>query len=460
MHVVNVSDVIERQKVSGFIVWFVVLSALIMFFDGYDVGAMAYAAPSIIRDWQVERAAVAIVFSSAFVGMAIGSVAFGLIGDRFGRKPTLIAVLVIFGVFTLCCLLATNLTHLAIFRFFAGLGLGGLLPVNFALAIEYVPKRFRASVVTIGVVGWNLGLMSGGLVSAWLVPVYGWHLIFWIGGIGPLLVALVALFTLPESLKYLVLSGKKRDGLIKTLRRLDPAATISSDTRFKLDDADEADVTPGDRPSAWSIAPLFVGRLRFITPLLWVSYLTVTLTTYFITSWTPTLANSLGVTAKTAALGTSLVSVGVIVASLLMMRFLDRYGAIVITIMPLLAIPLLLWVGAGGLSENEFLVAMFAMGMLTGGAFNGVHSVAGLYYPSEIRAKAIGCAIFSSRLGSIFGPALGGYLLGMQLLLSDLYAVMTVPLLIFAVSIFSLGILHRAMLRQQAGPMATASSMR
>src|SRR5262249_32787936 len=127
MQVVNVSDVIERQRASGFIVRFVCLSALIMFFDGYDVAAMAYAAPSIIRDWQLERAAITVVFTSAFVGMAIGSVLFGLIGDRFGRRPTLIVVLTVFGILTLCCLLATDLSHLAILRFFAGLGLGGLL---------------------------------------------------------------------------------------------------------------------------------------------------------------------------------------------------------------------------------------------------------------------------------------------------------------------------------------------
>ena len=78
MQVVNVSDVIERQRASGFIVRFVFLSALIMFFDGYDVAAMAYAAPLIIRDWQLERAAIAVVFTSAFTGMAIGSVLFGI----------------------------------------------------------------------------------------------------------------------------------------------------------------------------------------------------------------------------------------------------------------------------------------------------------------------------------------------------------------------------------------------
>lgn len=183
MSTVNIADVIERQKPNRAVVTLLILSFLIMFCDGYDLQAIAFASPTIIADWGIEKALFGVVFSAGLFGIMIGGFLFGYVADRIGRRPAFLVGTLLFGVATLSTVLSSDITNLAALRFVAGLGLGGITPICFALNVEYVPQRYRATVVAFVMVGYVIGTSAGGLFAAWLVPHYGWHVLFYIGGL-------------------------------------------------------------------------------------------------------------------------------------------------------------------------------------------------------------------------------------------------------------------------------------
>ena len=150
-----------------------------MLCDGYDLQAIAFASPTIVSDWGIEKASLGFVFSAGLFGIMLGGFLFGYVADRIGRRPAFLLGTLLFSVVTLSTVLASNLTHLAVLRFVAGLGIGGVTPICFALNVEYVPQRFRATVVAFVMVGYAIGTSAGGLSSFLAicdaVPIFEWR---------------------------------------------------------------------------------------------------------------------------------------------------------------------------------------------------------------------------------------------------------------------------------------------
>ncbi|HEY6025119.1 MAG TPA: MFS transporter, partial [Pseudolabrys sp.] len=143
--VVPVSRLLNERGLSSFhynlIFWCVLLSLI----DGYDIAAIAFAAPHLVRDWGLKPGALGPVFSASLIGILFGSAVFGWVGDRYGRKTALIASNVLFGVFTLAAAWSTNLDQLFWLRLLAGLGIGGVIPNVVAINTESSPRRLRAT---------------------------------------------------------------------------------------------------------------------------------------------------------------------------------------------------------------------------------------------------------------------------------------------------------------------------
>src|SRR5271166_2839924 len=146
---VQVSHFLDEHGVGTFQIKLIFWSILIALIDGYDIGAIAFAAPSLIRDWHVAPKELGIVLSASNFGVLFGSQIFGWIGDRYGRKTALIAANLLFGVFTFIAAYATNLTELSWLRFIAGLGIGGVIPNVVAINAESAPRNRRATLAII-----------------------------------------------------------------------------------------------------------------------------------------------------------------------------------------------------------------------------------------------------------------------------------------------------------------------
>src|SRR6202161_2383483 len=195
---VQVSHFLDQRGLGAFQIKLIIWSVLLAMIDGYDTGAIAFAAPSLIKEWHIAPKALGLVLSASNIGVLFGSQIFGLIGDRFGRKTALILANLLFGIFTFIAAYSTNLTELSWLRFIAGLGIGGVIPNIVAINAESAPRNRRATLAIIATGMVPIGGALAGFASAALVPTHGWQILFYIGGIAPIVFALAAIYGLPE----------------------------------------------------------------------------------------------------------------------------------------------------------------------------------------------------------------------------------------------------------------------
>ncbi|MDR8763664.1 4-hydroxybenzoate transporter PcaK [Burkholderia multivorans] len=179
---VNVQDLIDSQRFSGFHWTILVLCFLVVALDGFDTGAMGFIAPSLVQDWKISRDTLGPVLSAALVGLGVGALMAGPIADRIGRKAVLIGSVFFFGVWSVAAARATSMEALTVFRLLTGLGLGAAVPNAVTLMSEYAPRRIRGFVVNAMFMGFAAGLAMGGVVAALLIPRFGWPSVLLAGG--------------------------------------------------------------------------------------------------------------------------------------------------------------------------------------------------------------------------------------------------------------------------------------
>lgn len=443
---VDVAQVIEGQRLSGFIIRLILISWTVTLFDGFDMLVLSFLAPYIEADFAIDRVQLGQLFSIGTIGAMIGGLGFGWLGDRIGRRPAIILSVFGFGLSSIALAYASTLPALMVLRFINGVALGGLMPLAWALNIEFVPSRFRATVVTLIMMGYTLGGAIAGPLTVWLAPHYGWQSVFLLSGIVTMPLVLILLFLLPESARFLAVRGRSPERIARSLNAIDPALGATADDRFLVSD-EHAPKTD----DAFRLSSLFEGALARITPLLWLAYIGSSLAIYFKTSWGPILFEDVGFTRTEAAYIASATSVGGALAGLALMRFTDRFGPIAIALFPLLAVPLLFLMGAADLAKPGFAVlAVLSMTMI-GGTHFGMHSIAGMFYPSAMRANGAGWATSIAKVGSIAAPLLGGYLLAANIPPRQLFLLLAVAPAACAIALVLLG---RLFLRQRRAAQA------
>lgn len=443
MAVIDVSEIIENQKLSRFLVGLVAISWIITFFDGLDANLISFAASYFRRDYHLTTSQTGNIFAMHQVGTLLGGFFFAWIADKAGRRPTVILATAGFGVLTMCFYFASSYASLFTLRLIDGFPLGGMLPLAWALNIEYAPKRYRATIVTVIMMGYSLGTAVGGPFANWLIPVFGWKSLFISGGAAALAGAVVLFAMLPESARFLTGKGKAPARIAATLSRVSPGLAIPPDSSFVV--SDEIERSKDFKPSL-----LFKGELRLITPLIWTAYIASSFAVFFIVNWTPLVFEALHYTRAEANNAAAINSLLGAAGGLLLMRFTDRSGAIAITPMPVITTILLLVAGLAALSHDAFrLVAAVIGGVLIGGHF-GMHSICGIFYPSAYRANGAGWATSVAKIGSIAGPAVGGWVLATSLPVRNIYAVLAICPAIYAICIYIVGRMHRRILGREA----------
>ncbi len=229
---INITNVIDNSRVGLFQLGVFLLCGLCLIMDGFDLQAIGFVGPVLIKEWHIPPATMGTLFSSALVGVLFGSLLFSMLADRIGRRPVLIGVTLYFSALTFLTARADTADHLRLIRFFAGLGLGGIMPNAMALVGEYSPARARVMAMMVVSNGFTLGAAFGGPIAAWLIPRYGWRGVFYFGAMTPLVIALLMLILLPESLQFLALRGRNREQLGRWLRRVDPTLQIGPATEY------------------------------------------------------------------------------------------------------------------------------------------------------------------------------------------------------------------------------------
>jgi AAHS family 4-hydroxybenzoate transporter-like MFS transporter len=418
----NVSALIDARPLGALQIRIVVLCTLVALLDGLDLQSIGLAAPGIAADLHIPPPWLSAVFSAALAGLALGAFGFGILADRVGRKAVLVGATAWFGVFTICTALAPSFTVLLVFRFLAGVGLGGAMPSFISLTSEYCPRRLRAGIVALLWAGFPLGGFVGGLLASWIIPAYGWHSVFWVGGVLPLLISVILVFTLPESIGFLVESGAPAGQIASLLRRVFPAASVPADAAFVLNE---------ERARGVSVVQLFAGGRAIGTVLLWISFFIAFMMLVTNSAWAPTLLKREGIDLKDAFLAMAMFNLGSVIATAFIGFLIARTGAAVILPVAMLgsAVSMAL-VGYAAPSAANVILLQAAFGVLMGGGSSGLIALAAIYYPTAIRSTGVGWAMGMGRLGSFTGPLVVGSLVALGLSTASIFVAIALPALL------------------------------
>src|SRR5579872_7230915 len=272
---VDVAGVIDSQKVSSFQCLVALMAWITLFLDGIDTQSLAYVAPALGRDWHLGRGALGPVFSAGIVGVAFGAIFIGPLADRFGRKRVIVSTVSYVAVFSFLVTQvpmigslipgSTLLGVLMTIRFFAGLGLGALVPLGIVIGNEFAPARRRGAMVTLMGCGYAVGSALGGILASDLIPRFGWASQFYAATAMTLVMAAALALWLPESIRYLTIN-RRREAIIGILQRINPSLHFPDDAEFRLANEGEQDarrLRPGK---------LFADGRASMTILIWLSF--------------------------------------------------------------------------------------------------------------------------------------------------------------------------------------------
>ncbi|HVE06490.1 MAG TPA: MFS transporter [Paraburkholderia sp.] len=376
------------------------------FFDAFDALSIAFVLPVLIGLWHIEPLQIGLLIGASYIGQFIGALLFGWIAERTGRIRSAAAAIGIMSVMSLGCALAGNFPLLFACRFIQGIGVGGEMPVAATYISELSNAHGRGKYFLLYELIFPVGLMAAGQLGAWLVPAVGWQIMFWIGAIPGLVIALLVM-RLPESPRWLISKGRfaEAEAVVvqmeaSTPRRIAPSARTTA---------------PRPQTSAsragWRelLAPFYRSR----TLIVWVLWASAFFVANSLNNWLPTLYRTVyHLPLQQALRAASMTNVAQVALLLVCAYSIDRIG------------------------RRNWAVTAFCIGgvLLAGLAAFGAHSVWGvlivgttaygligsiaavlyLYtpevYPTRMRATSTGLATSWLRLASAVGPSLVGLL--------------------------------------------------
>jgi Sugar phosphate permease len=417
---VNLREFIDENRISPIQKLVIFLCLMIVVVDGIDISIMGFVAPVIKQQWGITTTDLAPVMSAALIGLAVGAVISGPLADKFGRKKLLIINLIGFGVFTLCAAVSSNVTELMMFRFIAGLFMGGVMPQAVTLVTDYSPMKMNGRMVTIILSGFTIGAAIGGFLAAWVIPHFNWHAMMIIGGVLPLILAVIAAFKLPESIGYKVLKEHPKAEIDAIIHKMAPDFDTAN-TVFVLPKAKTNTV---DNPVKAVLSPFyFLGSF-----LLWWSYASGLFVVYLLGSWLPMMSHEFGFSISEASIITAIYQlggpVGCIACGYLMDKFNPHLGLVIAY---LLAIGFMFFLGAVGHNFVMYSMMCFFIGMWMNGANAGLNSVSSSFYPVFARATGNSWMHGIGRLGAVGSAFAGAYFLSLGWGTSKIFLVLCLP---------------------------------
>src|SRR6266566_3308788 len=406
MKTVDVGALLDEGRSSGYQTLLIGGTALAIILDGMDTQLLGNAIPALLREWSLARGAFTTVLALAPHGMMVGGAIGGVLGDRVGRRTALLSSVLSFAAFTFAIAAVNGVPMLGLFRFLSGLGLGGAMPNAAALASEYVPRRQRAFAVTLTIVCFPLGGTLAALLSAQVLPLYGWRTLFVVGGIIPIALALILFKLLPESPRYLASRRERWSELIAMLRKL--GHNVPTDATF-------VEAGTGKKLKSASMRDLFVPNLRLDTIGLFGSFFFCLLVNYVGILLIPAMMTAAGFTQSVASNALASWNFGGVGGAIIGALIIQRLGSR-ITMLSLSGISIASALAMAAMPldpQNTFL--LIVMFVLIGGALNAVqttmYALAANVYPTEIRGTGIGTAVAVGRVGNVLASYVGNFAL-------------------------------------------------
>jgi MFS transporter, AAHS family, 4-hydroxybenzoate transporter len=405
---VDVGAVIDSAKFFWVPAGIALMMIIIMLSDGYDLFLMGHVGNHLVNDWGVSRAALGPINTAGLVGMAVGSVSLGWLGDVIGRKRSYFACLVLLFAGSVLCYYAARqgtaenavdtLKQMTMWRFVTGLGMGGVTPLATTLISEWTSNKVRSVIVALVI----SAVPVGGSLAGWAIKHVEWEQMFLIGGLVPLALFIVFGVLMPESPKFMAQHPAQHARLARALNRLVGEKRFDGTEEFRV-------VEQGKRSSHW-LATIWNSHYAKATFFIWVAFSFNSFVLYLYTNYLKVLLTTDGISEGIAGSALSLFSIGAFFGSIggafFIRWFGSRYVGSLLAFLGVAATFLIGSVTAAVANPTDFTVQAlaFTAGMSINGMQAFMYAVSAHSYPTEIRGSAVGMAQTVSRIGAVMSP--------------------------------------------------------
>ncbi|WP_207001311.1 MFS transporter [Trinickia mobilis] len=425
MRQINIKTMVNEAKLSTFHYRILLVCALIIAFDGYDLTVSGVALPWIMKEMAINATYAGVLISSALVGMMVGNIVFGTVADKIGRQKIIVLCILLCSVFTAAAGFCKEPVSFSAARFIAGLGLGGAMPNVVSLMTEYSPVRIRNALVTSVFSGFSLGgLLAAGLGKG-LIESYGWQSVF-IAAAAPVLLIPMIWKSTPESIPFLIRGGRI-DELKKIASRVDGQYRPNSDDRFVENHLEAASEAP--------VRQLFQQERGLSTLMFWMACFICLFTVYGLSSWLIKLMAGAGYSNASALTFMVVMNLGGVCGVLIGGVLADRLGikCVLMGMFVLAAVSIILL----GVRAPTILVYVWIAiaGACTIGTQNLINAYAGQFYPIHIRTTGVGWVLGVGRAGAILSPVAIGMLVHMGLSREQYFLAIGIPSFAAAIAI-------------------------
>ncbi|MDR2215966.1 MAG: MFS transporter [Nevskiaceae bacterium] len=416
---VDVGEVINSAKYFWMPFGITIMMMIIMLTDGFDLFLMGHVGNHLVTDWGISRASLGPINTAGLVGMAVGSVTLGWLGDRIGRKRSYITCLAFLCVGSVLCYMAAQagtpetaeatISKMTIWRFVTGLGMGGVTPLATTLISEWTSARVRSVIVALVISSVPVGGSLAGFANS---HVEEWQKMFLIGGLVPLALFICFGMLLPESPKYLSQRPDQHAKLAKLLNRLLGEKRFDGTENFVVQEE-------GKRSSNWLVM-IWNSYFWRATLLIWIAFSFNSFVLYMYTNYLKVLLPEDRVPVEAAGTALSLFSIGAFFGSIggafLIRWFGSRWVGSGLAFIGVLGTAMLgvLLIGSGSPAVFSVLLFSFIVGMSINGMQAFMYAVSAHSYPTEIRGSAVGMAQTVSRIGAVLSPIVATAYFNMQ----------------------------------------------
>lgn len=371
-------------------------------FDAMDVGMISFVVAALASEWSLSSQQIGILTSTTSVGMVFGAAFAGFLADKYGRKNILLWTLLIFSVASGLSALATGFVMLCIFRFIAGFGLGGELPVASTLVSESMPVKDRGRAVVLLESFWAAGWILAALIAYFIIPNYGWQMAFVIGAL-PAFYALYLRRAIEDPPRYIQQKSARKLTLIQRVQ------------------------------SVWS------QEHRKTSIMLWILWFTVVFSYYGMFLWLPTVMLDKGFSLVTSFQYVLIMTLAQLPGYFTAAYFIEKFGRKFVLVTYLICTALsALWFGFAD-SVGMLIAAGISLSFFNLGAWGGLYAYSPELYPTRVRSTGVGLATSFGRIGGVIAPLLVGFLKGGGTSIESIFTMFFITILIGAFGVMLLG---------------------
>jgi AAHS family benzoate transporter-like MFS transporter len=408
-------DRLRRRSVT----WIVSLATVGLVFDGYDLVVYGAIVPLFLRNpgeiGEVTPAVAGALGSYALVGVLVGALLAGSVGDIIGRRKVMLTAYAWFSVGMALTALATTTTAFGLLRFVTGIGVGALVATTGALVAEFAPRGRKNLLNAITYSGVPLGSLLAALLAILLLGSIGWRGMFLIGAIPLVTLLPLAIFKMPESPAWLLARG-----------RVAEARAVGQRTGVTIEESDTGPVRAGAAQGRPGFAGL-LGR-SYLLPTLLLGLLSATglLLVYALNTWLPELMGRAGFSTNGSLAFLLVLNGGAVVGALIASRFADRFGPRPVVAASFLLGALAVALLTVSLPLGVLLAFVAVVGLGTSGTQILIYGFVATYYRTNVRGAGVAWCAGFGRLGGIGGPLVGGLLVASGLALESIFYMLAV----------------------------------